>query len=328
MNTILETDDFISDLERWSRQYLTHIKTAYSDNTIELYERAIRQFIEFSLMYQDEMTLRSIRSSYFDQFLSYLEDEACERGIKQKRNGKYLAKSTKDAYLKAIKGFFIYIADNNDDLYTFDRYFRGIKKRDNSKLDEKMNYLTDDEIVKLLDTLEEDKRKGDVVSYRNALLVKLQLFGGLRISEALGVNIEDFSEGQEKGLYLISIYGKGGKSQTAYIAMEHIEDELRYFIDEVGLVDNQALMRTRSGEMLGRSNAYTIINRIYKRSGIDKKGLHLLRHTLAMKLTREGTDLVVIKKILRHSSIATTTIYARATEKSVASSLLALQTKR
>ncbi|TNH32171.1 tyrosine-type recombinase/integrase, partial [Campylobacter helveticus] len=40
--------------------------------------------------------------------------------------------------------------------------------------------------------------------------------------------------------------------------------------------------------------------------------LHLLRHILAMKLTSQNVNLVVIQKILRHASMQTTTIYAKA----------------
>jgi integrase/recombinase XerD len=40
-----------------------------------------------------------------------------------------------------------------------------------------------------------------------------------------------------------------------------------------------------------------------------------------MRLTQNNTNLVTIKKILRHSNIATTTIYAKATEKSVVEAL-------
>lgn len=50
-------------------------------------------------------------------------------------------------------------------------------------------------------------------------------------------------------------------------------------------------------------------------------GLHLLRHTLAMRLTQRGVSLVVIKKILRHSNIATTTIYSKSTEEAVADAM-------
>ena len=59
------------------------------------------------------------------------------------------------------------------------------------------------------------------------------------------------------------------------------------------------------------------MNKIYKKALISKQGLHLLRHTLAMRLVSKGTNLVIIQKILRHSDIKTTTIYAKATTQNI-----------
>jgi len=317
----LQTNDFISDVERWRDAYLGWMNTQdYSSNTLELYSRIINQFIEYSLGYQDEMTLKDIRSSYFNDFVNYLEEEARLKGRKQNRDGKYLSRSTKDTYMKAIKGFFTYITDNNDELYTFDRYFRNIKQRDHSKQEEKMKHLTEDEIEKLLNILEKIKsKKRDYNSYRNSLLIKLMLFGGLRISEALFVRLDDFRVGQDEDMYLISIYGKGGKEQTAYIAKESIEGELEYFRDTAALSEGDIIMCTKNNTQLDRVSASTIVNRIYIKAGIRKRGLHILRHTLAMRLTQRDVNPIVIKKILRHSNIATTTIYSKATQSAVAS---------
>lgn len=319
----LQTDNFIEDLERWRDAYLNWMNTQdYSPNTLELYSRTINQFIEYSLGYQDEMVLKDIRSSYFSDFVNYLEDEARLKGRKQNRDGKYLSKSTKDAYMKAIKSYFTYITDNNDELYTFDRYFRNIKQRDRSKQEEKMKYLTEDEIEKLLNTLERTKAKiGDYNSYRNALLIKLMLYGGLRISEALSVRLDDFRVGQDEDMYLVSIYGKGEKEQTGYITKESIKDELEYFRDVAALGDEDFIMRTKNNTQLDRVSAATIINRIYTKAGIRKSGAHILRHTLAMRLTQRDVNPIVIKKILRHSNIATTTVYAKANQKSVVDAL-------
>ncbi len=320
----LQTDDFIKDLERWRDAYLGWMNTQdYSKNTLDLYGRTINQFIEYSLSYQDEMLLMDIRSNYFAGFINYLEEEARLKGRKQNRAGKYLAKSTKDAYMKAIKGYFTYITDNNDELYTFDRYFRNIKQRDRSKQEEKMKYLTEDEVEKLLNTLERAKaKKGDYNSYRNSLLVKLMLYGGLRISEALSIRLEDFEVGQDKDMYHINVYGKGGKYQTAYIAKTTIDSELEYFREVEKLQGDDIVMRTKNATQLDRVSASTIVNRIYTQAGIAKKGLHILRHTLAMRLTQRDVNPIVIKKILRHSNIATTTVYAKATNKSVADALI------
>ncbi|EGJ6988906.1 tyrosine-type recombinase/integrase, partial [Campylobacter upsaliensis] len=75
------------------------------------------------------------------------------------------------------------------------------------------------------------------------------------------------------------------------------------------------------GKLLNRSNAFIIVNRIYVKALISKKGLHLLRHSLAMKLISQNINLVVIQKILRHASMQTTTIYAKANSEMVRKAL-------
>ena len=154
-------------------------------------------------------------------------------------------------------------------------------------------------------------------TYRNALFIKLMLYSGLRTSEALAIKIGDFEIGQDKDVYQFNICGKGGKNRIGYIPAATIEDEIDYFKNEANIKDNELVMRTNSGKKWNRSNAFTVINGIYKKAGIKKEGLHLLRHTLAMRLVQNGASLVVIKKILGHSNIATTTIYAKATEQNV-----------
>lgn len=319
----LQTDNFIEDLERWRDAYIRWMKVQdYSGNTIELYRRTINQFIEFSLGYQDEMTLRDTRTSYFNDFVMYLEEEAKNRGRRPNRDGKYLSKSTKDAYMKAIRGFFNFISDNNDDLYDFSKYLKNIKIRDRARREEKIKYLSEDEVARLIDTIERIKRKKEnYPAYRNALLVKLMLFAGLRISEALTVRMGDFTTDKNRSTYEILIYGKGGKLQNAYISKSVIEDEMYYFKNIAKLRDDDIIMRTRNNTRLDRFSASRIVKRIYEKAGIHKSGLHILRHTLAMMLVNEDKSPIVIQSILRHSNISTTTVYAKAEKRSVESAL-------
>jgi integrase/recombinase XerD len=317
----LESDDFIDDINRWYKAYIDNMRAlSYSNNTLELYSRVIDSFIEYSLQYQDEMKLIEIKSIYITSYLAYLENEAKLNGRKVKNNN-YLSKSTKQTYLKAIKGLFTFISDNNDELYTFERFFKNIKISDSSKVEEKLVYLSEHEIGLLVNQLEKDKRtKGDYGSYRDSLLVKLMLYGGLRISEALGVRLENFKD-SHGDMYSIDIYGKGGKEQIAYIGKKTIEDDLDYFMNIERLSNKDLIMKTDGNLPLRRDNALTIVNRIYKRAGVMKTGLHILRHTLAMRLTKRDVNPVVIKKILRHSNLNTTAIYAKATEESVEKAL-------
>ncbi len=312
----LSNGAMIDDLLRWFSAYKKNmVALSYSNNTIELYSRAIDMFIEYSRGYQDEMGIYDIKSSYFAGFLSFMDELARLRG-KNKENGFHLSKSTKETYLKAIRSFFVFIGDNNDELYSFERFFRKNRVANSSKPEEKIKYLNEEEIKRLKQTLEELKKRGGRNAYRNALLIKLMLFGGLRISEAIGVSIRNFDE--QGSLVHISILGKGGKKQVAYVAAQEICDELEYFRAENFGDKEQPIMITGGGKPLDRTNAYQIVSGIYKRAGIRKKGLHILRHTLAMRLTQRGVSPIVIQKVLRHSSLATTTIYAKATEQTVA----------
>lgn len=317
----LQTDDFIGDLERWYSAYIGHIKAlGYSNNTIDLYKKGIDTFIEYSLQYQDEMELKHINTIYFTGYLNFLEEEARSSGMKSK-NGLYLSKSTKQSYFKAVRNLFNFIRDNNDELYTFERYLRNIKIRNTSKKEDNMEYLNDDEVNLLLKELGREKdKKNNYTAYRNSLLIKLMLYAGLRISEALNIKFSDFSNMEYNDVLTINIYAKGGKEQIAFIDKNLIEDELMYFQEYMKNSDDY-LIRTRNGKKVNRSTAYSFVNNIYKKAGIRKKGLHILRHTLAMRLAKNNVNLVTIKKILRHSNIATTTIYAKATEKSVVDAL-------
>lgn len=115
---------------------------------------------------------------------------------------------------------------------------------------------------------------------------------------------------------------KGSKEQNAYIDKAKIADELDYFKNVSKLNLNELIMKTQNSTPPHRTNAFVIINRLYDRALIKKRGLHLLRHTLAMRLTQKGVSVLVIQKILRHSNIATTTIYAKATPRNIANALI------
>lgn len=312
----LSNGDLIDDLYRWHKEFIRYITSlSYSNNTIELYNRAILMYIDYMHEYQDETAINEIKSIHITGFLGWLEEEAKNRG-KRFINGAYLSKSTKDTYLKAIRAIFAFISDNNDDLFTFDRIFKNLKITSDTRAEDKIEYLNEFEVNQLLSVLDRGKRRDTYNSYRDSLLVKLMLFAGLRITESLGIRLCDFTQ-YDDSTYEISIFAKGGKNQTAYIDSRVIEDELVYFRRVANLQDDQHIIITGSGKRMTRQGAFQIVNNIYKRGGIKKDGLHLLRHTFAMRMKLRGVDIVDIKDALRHSSINTTMIYAKATKQSV-----------
>ena len=321
----LEKNDFIDDLQRWHKAYKDYITNiGYSKNTIQTYTRLIEHFIEYSRGFQDEMSIREINTLYITSFLSYMENNALKNSKnKLKQNG--LSKSTKSLYVRILKNFFSFVGDNNDELYLFEPIFKKIKIRDYQQKEEKTVYLNENEVEKLINALSNNiKKQNNYNAYRNSLLIKLMLYAGLRISEALKVKVSDFREYDEQTMK-IKIIGKGNREQFAFIAKAIIIDELdyikRYKQEDSELIDNELIMVTRSGKPLQRQNAYEIISKIYRKANIFKTGVHLLRHTFAMRMTKRTKNVLVVKKALRHASINSTMVYARAEESDLAEAI-------
>ncbi|MBE0515526.1 tyrosine-type recombinase/integrase [Sulfurimonas sp.] len=320
----LSSGDLLKDLQKWQKMYILSINAlSYSQNTIELYNRTINFFIEYMREFQEEILINNIEHMHFINFLSFLDKKAkLDKTIKNKLN---LSKSTKQTYLKGIRNFFIYISDNNDEGHTYERFFRKLKIADSSRAEEKIRYLSEDKVQKLLIYLERLLKKKTYNSYRDSLLIKLLLHSALRISEALNVTLADITSDQDDNeILVIKVLGKGGKIQFARIVKTHIQAELDYFSNTLGIDLDENIFVTKSGKKLLRENAYVIVSNHYKRAGFFQTGLHILRHTLAMRLTENDTDILVIKETLRHSSYNSTTVYAKASSKRVSGGLKSL----
>jgi len=310
----------IEDLERWMRAYSAYIASlSYAPNTISLYTKIIENFIEYMRSYDEEVELDTMSPIHFTGFLFYVNELAIKRG---KKMG--LGKASKVTYLKAIKSFFDFIESTNNEQQVFSNLFKRINVTDSSRPEEKMKHIEEDDLTKILNQLEKNKsakqnKKGYFLAIRNALLVKLLVYSGLRASEALELRVKDFVENES--MFVIRVFGKGQKVQTAYCPVEAIYDEFISIVEEKKLKEDDFLFLTPSMKRLDRHNAYRAVAKIYKQAGVNKTGLHILRHTLAMRLIRNNASLSTIQSILRHSSITTTGIYAKADERDKKESL-------
>jgi len=108
------------------------------------------------------------------------------------------------------------------------------------------------------------------------------------------------------------VKGKGGRDrlafvvdeQTLLIQREHVE--LRSNITS----DSPALFLNASGERLSTQGIANIISQFRKDAGIERHVTpHMLRHTVATLLLRNGVDIRVVQEFLGHASIATTQRY-------------------
>jgi len=188
--------------------------------------------------------------------------------------------------------------------------------------------LTEGEIKGLLThaghcrTAELAARKGPVLSQpksaricsreyrasRNLALLDLLFATGMRVGEASLLNVEDFMITE----LAFRIHGKGGRHRLAYVVddqtvliqQQHLEARL-----QLG-TDSPALFINSSGERLSTQGMANIIAQFRQDAGIERHVTpHMLRHTVATLLLRNGMDIRVVQEFLGHASISTTQRY-------------------
>ncbi|MFZ2964079.1 MAG: site-specific tyrosine recombinase XerD [Rhodoglobus sp.] len=154
----------------------------------------------------------------------------------------------------------------------------------------------------------------DIVALRDKALLELLYATGARISEAVGLNVDDMIQAD-----VVRLFGKGGKQRIvpvgsfAQAAIAAYLVRARPVLSQRGLA-TPALFLGARGHRLSRQNAWLIIRAAAERAklGIDISP-HTFRHSFATHLLAGGADVRVVQELLGHSSVATTQIYTLVT---------------
>jgi integrase/recombinase XerD len=143
---------------------------------------------------------------------------------------------------------------------------------------------------------------------RNRALYELMYSAGLRVSEAVSLNLRDimFSEG------LMIVRGKGNKERFAIFGEEAASWLKRYLREArpqlAGSKQSSALFISRIGKRLSRKGMWKTYAQTTVPLGVNSK-LHALRHTFATDLLAGGADLRSVQELLGHADLTTTQIY-------------------
>jgi integrase/recombinase XerD len=157
---------------------------------------------------------------------------------------------------------------------------------------------------------------------RDAALLELLYGTGARISEVVGLDVDDVSrlvgaDGDESvGLRL---FGKGNKERWVPVG-SYAREALRAYLVRArpGLVaqgrGTPGLLVNSRGGRLSRQSAWTILRTAAERAGITAEvSPHTLRHSYATHLLEGGADVRVVQELLGHASVTTTQIYTMVT---------------
>lgn len=167
-----------------------------------------------------------------------------------------------------------------------------------------------DEMARLIAATEGE----EPVLVRDRALLELLYATGTRVSEAVGLDVDDLASGE-----MIRVLGKGGKQRLvpvgsyARAAIDAYLTRVRPIWAAKGTA-TPALFLGPRGARLSRQSAWLVIQAAAERAGLAAHvSPHTFRHSFATHLLQGGADVRVVQELLGHSSVATTQLYTLVT---------------
>lgn len=164
-------------------------------------------------------------------------------------------------------------------------------------------YLEEEECERLLNAC------SGPYMYRDYCIIMLFISCGLRVSELVGINVQDVYEDH------VRVVGKGNKERMVFFAegcREAIDDYLAVRNAEKVLEkDKDALFISQKNCRFGVRGVEQMLEKKLLMAGLDASRFspHKLRHTAATLMLKNGVDTRALQEVLGHSNLNTTQIY-------------------
>ena len=175
--------------------------------------------------------------------------------------------------------------------------------------------LTIDEVLALLEGAGGDSDADGPLTLRNRAMLEVLYSTGARISEAVGLDMDDIDTHARSVL----LRGKGGKQRLVPIGRPAVSALDAYLVR--GRPDlarrgkgTPAIFLNSRGGRLSRQSAWQVLQDAAERAGITAAvSPHTLRHSFATHLLDGGADVRVVQELLGHASVTTTQVYTLVT---------------
>jgi tyrosine recombinase XerC len=166
------------------------------------------------------------------------------------------------------------------------------------------SFLTEEEMIKLLQVAEGNDERG----LRDQAILETFYSTGMRISELVGLNIEDidFISGVTK------VRGKGKKERLLPVG-EYALRAIRAYLDKRRR-QSLALFLNKNGRRLSTRGTRNVVHKYIRLASLSGSiSAHTLRHSFATHLLNRGADLRSVQELLGHANLSTTQIYTHLT---------------
>lgn len=290
--------------------YLFFIKK-YSINTVKEYSYDLMLFLKFLKDYMnisknvsefDIFVLSKVREEDILAFLVYLNYSRDDSGVTRKRK------------LASIKSFFKWLFAN----YPIGNIENPAINIQFCQIEERLpKYINLENAKKIMHIYNDNNSR---YAIRNNTILSIFLNCGLRVSELSKINLNDIDLENKT----IKIVGKGNKERIVYLN-DYVVLQIKKYLQlrnkdiEVINLEDPLFLSSRKGR-LTISAIQNICLTAYKLADLDDYGYttHTLRHTAATIIYQYvKPDILLIKKILGHSTVMSTQIYTHISDKKI-----------
>ncbi|OHV29738.1 MULTISPECIES: tyrosine recombinase [Pseudofrankia] len=150
---------------------------------------------------------------------------------------------------------------------------------------------------------------------RSTALLELLYGTGARISEAVGLDVDDLD--LDPVAAAVRLHGKGGRDRVVPLGRCAVAALSAYLVRGrpalVTPASGAAVFLSRRGGRLSRQSAWSALRAAAVTAGIEGVSPHVLRHSFATHLLDGGADVRVVQELLGHASVRTTQIYTLVT---------------
>lgn len=173
------------------------------------------------------------------------------------------------------------------------------------------------DVTRILEAVGTDSPTG----LRDAAMLEFLYSTGARISEAVGLDVDDLvrPESAEDGPSLVRLFGKGSKERVVPIGSYALRALDAYLVrGRPALVakggGTPSLFLNARGGRISRQSVWSILKVAAERAGVSADvSPHTLRHSFATHLLEGGADVRVVQELLGHASVTTTQVYTLVT---------------
>ncbi len=260
----------------------------HSQHTIEAYHRDVATFLEYCQTHK--LDPQQLHISDLRQYMSYCVE------YKQWSN------STIQRVLSSIRQFMQWLQQQDGLEHS---QFKDFKiKRQPRPLP---GMLSPDNIKQLLDQSMPESEKEQWLWYRDKAMFELLYSSGLRLSELVDVQLQDFDWSQK----LVRVTGKGNKTRVVPFGQK-AEQALKQWM---GLrmqkpLQHNYMFISRRGDQISDRQVQNRIKVQARRAGLSADIYpHLLRHCFASHMLSASGELRAVQEMLGHSDLSTTQVY-------------------